>query len=219
MIFNLKYLSQQQNKIGGVKFPTTHLKKRNMLTEKERTYDFGEFGKYIEPEDGVRIVKKKSIYQGGPLGKFFRFRVKPLVKKILGMLCDQIPEPRKDNSYYKNQHALIDLRDEFVSHDINHVNDKLFKGFFNFVIALYFDHYWRERIDLAVKRIKEMDWEIISGEEEPRHKWWLQEGEMAEYRDETASDMLKKELWYAHQDNDEGRIRRMKIIQNKVEGL
>ena len=103
MIFNLKYLSQQRhkNEIGGVKFPTMHLKKRNVKTE-ERTYDFGEFGKYIEPEDGVRVVKRKSIYQGGPLGKFFRFRVKSLIKKVLGMLCDQIPEPRKDNSYYKN---------------------------------------------------------------------------------------------------------------------
>lgn len=159
-----------------------------------------------------------NIYRKSPLAKFIRYEAKGLARKLAGMWADTIPEPTKENLRHKNSHTLLDIRDEFLSKDLAVEDDKLFRGFFNQLIVVYdFDIFWRERFDRFVKLVKETDWELFEGKEEPRYQWWLEKRDAPP--DTNLVLMLRMERWYAHQRRDGLAMARLKVMQNIAEGL
>jgi len=162
----------------------------------------------------------KSIFQYGPVGKFLRFEIKRAMVCLLVLICDQLPVPTKENTYFKNSHAIIDLKEEFLSHEIMEVRRKVFEGLFNFVIMLYdFDSYYRERGDWLFWKIRDMPWEILAGKEEPRERWWLNLDKYP-YGVNVDKDLgwLRKEKATAHDNNDMERANHLKVIENLVLG-
>lgn len=77
---------------------------------------------------------------------------------------------------------MLGLYKEFVQRNLNNYKDgcealdahgKAYLGFMKLIIALYeFDHWYRERFDWAVWKLKAMPWVVINGEERVRPQWW-----------------------------------------------
>lgn len=158
---------------------------------------------------------KKSIYQYGPVGQFLRYEIKKAGSCLLRVIHDQLPPPDKENTYYKNSHALIDLKEEFLSHEIMEGRRKAIEAAFNFIIMLYdFDSYYRERGDWLIKKVKEIDWEILSGREEPREQWWLDKDKYPTNEKDKSLAWLRKEKVAAHNSRDFERANHLKVIEN-----
>ena len=95
-----------------------------------------------------------TIFNTGPVNRFFVESVKRPLIVLLGLLADNLPEPTKENTYYPNTKVIIELRDEFFSLENNPGRHKAFKAIWNFVIILYdYDRYYRHRIDWLIERI------------------------------------------------------------------
>ena len=137
----------------------------------------------------IRLLKiKQTPFGAEPLREFIVRRVKyPVVMllnrdvkglKALIMLLKlirdfrKLPEPDKANTWHPMSHRLIDLRDEFFSHQVTVNRNKALRAIWNFVIITYdADRYYRERIDWVVTRL--LPWTIFEGEEKPRSEWWV----------------------------------------------
>uniref|UniRef100_A0A6M3J9U6 Uncharacterized protein n=1 Tax=viral metagenome TaxID=1070528 RepID=A0A6M3J9U6_9ZZZZ len=170
-----------------------------------------------------------NLYNVGEVGKFIQYILKKDTRDLLKKLSS-FPEPTKENTDDVHVHKLIDMRDYFLSHEVEPEQDKIIKGFFNYLIILYsFDHFWWERIDEAIYYIKGMEWERKYKQESPRPRWWNTKVSLTdkktplEERLTKAVDYLRKEEHYAlNRDKDEGhveRAKRLKVIQCLVEGV
>lgn len=161
----------------------------------------------------------KDIWNKGWLGKFLQYEAKGLSRKAFEVWADKVPHPTKENTENPNNHVLIDIRDEFLSKDLQQENDKLFKGAFNkIIIPNEFDEVWIERINRFVKRIKDCTWDFTyKAKPVPRYPWWMEKTGIPEKV--TLLDMIRQERWYAWQRMDGEAMARLKLIQNMVEGL
>lgn len=161
----------------------------------------------------------KDIWNKGWLGSFLQYTAKGASRKAFEIWADQVPHPTKENTERPNNHVLIDIRDEFLSKDLQQENDKFFKGGFNkAIICNEFDDVWIERLNRFVKRIKEAPWDFENrGRTVPRYPWWLEKTGIPEKV--TLVDMLRAERWYAWQRQDGQAMARLKLMQNMVENL
>ena len=118
-------------------------------------------------------MKQSPFHACSEVGETIRFGLKPEVRSLLKKYSS-LPEPTKDNTMPGGAHALIDMENHFLAHEVNPEQDKLVRGFFKLLIMLYdSDHYWWERIDEAIRYIKEMEWESKYNQGIPRRTWWI----------------------------------------------
>ena len=98
----------------------------------------------------------KTIFSAGPVQRIIRYDLKVLIKQVLKIMNNRIPEPTRANTYQENSHVLCDIRDEFFRHEKNKGREYIFRAIFNFFIVMYdFDQYYRDRIDWMFEKIIE----------------------------------------------------------------
>ena len=113
----------------------------------------------------------KTIFSSGPVQLAIRYEAKRLLKPLLKVIADRIPEPNRSNVHLPNSFILCDIRDEFFKHEKNEGREYIFRAIFNFTIALYdFDEYYQHRIDWVVGKLKGSEWEIHANR--PRAEHW-----------------------------------------------
>ncbi len=148
----------------------------------------GEFLKEVPYErEGGTPHRKKSIYQFGKTGKLVRYVIKPLILKAFAFVRDNLEEPTIENTWHPNSHIIIEIRERFKERNIHNATTpkdlraRAYLGMLNLAIAVYeFDLFYRERIDWAVKKLRESDWITLSDEKEPRSQWWADDGKFDE---------------------------------------
>jgi len=96
-----------------------------------------------------------------------------LVRRVVKAV-NRLPMPAHENIRLKNSHLLVDLRDEFFSHERNAGREKALLALFNAVIIVYeYDHYYRNRIDWLLKWLVEHygEWEPLKPNRPRREQW------------------------------------------------
>ena len=106
-------------------------------------------------------LKKASILING--------MERPL-KLILSKLFNKIPEPTKEEIDNPVGQYLIELRDWFLEQETNEGYKDLWRCFWNVAIIKTQDAYYRHRIQMVIKRVKETDLDFRG--KETGHPFW-----------------------------------------------
>ena len=94
----------------------------------------------------------------------FSDKVKIPLRKAILFFASKYPTPTRENLFSPNSHLLLDIRDEFMSHENNATRGPMLEAMFNIFIAEY-DHdiYYRRRIDYIIEQIIARDWKSLDG--------------------------------------------------------
>lgn len=115
----------------------------------------------------------RSIFGQGKVHEVMLRSVKPLLRVLLKLILQKLPEPNKQNTVLANSHTLIDLRDKFFSLDKCTPRVQELRALWNIFIAIYdYDMLYRERFDWAFNQLKQVVWRSSDGRREPRKPWW-----------------------------------------------
>ena len=107
-----------------------------------------------------------TIWSKGKWQEFMVNQVNVPLLNLFSFVMDNMPEPTKENTFHKNSHTLIDLRDWFFQHiTLGTTRTRALRGMINYFIAKYdHDEPYRLPLDKLLYRLKGIDWEIIPPE-------------------------------------------------------
>lgn len=105
---------------------------------------------------------------GSELAKLFHITLKDLIKAGISLMA-QFPELDPSEFEMANSHQFLEIRDEFLKHNIDPIRAQYMRTLFDFVIRLYdSDEYYRQRIDWVIKQLRARQLEGV----EPDPRFW-----------------------------------------------
>jgi len=122
----------------------------------------------------------------GPMRQFIIDKAKKPLHKVILSIGKRWPEPTIENCAHPNSIILINIRDEFLTHQARSGRGPLLLAAFNILICIYeHDIYYRQRFNWFIKKIIEAGWFNIGSEP----KWcWDWEEEEGWWKDEMGGD-------------------------------